>query len=157
MKGLVQRGFVMWALATLLFAGCGDKTKTDVSDERLKEMAGGELKEVVEIRGTIFLDGEPTEGINLSLYDAATGKQVSTARTDADGKYCWSTYDNCDGVAPGEYVVTFTYVPKQKKNDTGADEFGGKYGNIRGSKFKVTVESGKPQTTVNYELEGKKK
>jgi len=156
MKGLVQRGFVMWALATLLLAGCSDKTKTDVSDERLKQMAGGDMKEVVAVQGTVFLDGEPTEGINLFLHEA-TGKQVSEARTDADGKYCWSTYDNCDGVAPGEYVVTFAYVPKQKKNDTGDDEFGGKFRNFRGSKFKVTVESGKPQTAVNYEIAWKKK
>ena len=144
-------------LAATLLAGCSDKTKEDATKERLIEMSGGtELKAVVPVGGTVFVDEVAQSGVNLYLYDEA-GKQVTDARTDKDGKYCWSTYEQCDGVPPGNYLIGFAYIPEPKKNDTGIDLFKGKYKNARSGNFKLTVEAGKPQATADYKLELAKK
>ncbi|MBL8851208.1 MAG: carboxypeptidase regulatory-like domain-containing protein [Planctomycetaceae bacterium] len=136
-------------------AGCADKSKEDATKERIEQLAGGTLSDVVAVRGTVFIDGAAAEGVNLMLFKSGAPQQVATTRTDADGKYCWSTYGNCDGIPAGEYSVAFTHIPKPKKNDSGVDLLKGKYANSRSSKFKLVVENGKPQETVNYELETK--
>ena len=87
----------------------------------------------------------------LGKTDAATVRLLED--TDADGKYAWSTNLPNDGVEPGQYIVTFKYVPKSKKNEQlGEDLFKGKYANPTKSEYKLTVEADQPQTDVNYEL-----
>ena len=39
--------------------GCGDDGKTNVTKERLEEMSGGELKEVVPVKGSVSIDEPP--------------------------------------------------------------------------------------------------
>lgn len=151
MTGSVWRWVGAGALAVLV-AGCSDKTKEDVTKERLEQMAGGSMAEVVPVRGTIFVDGTPTENVIVSLFQEGKGQPFQSTQTDKDGKYCWSTYQACDGIIPGTFAVTFKYIPNQKKNDSGEDAFRGKYANPLNSKFKLTVEAGKPLTTENYEL-----
>jgi hypothetical protein len=152
MKGCMVPGRIACALAVLLLAGCSDKTKDDVTQERLQQMAGGTLVETVPVRGTVTVDGAPAAGVNISLYKENARQPFNTAQTDKEGKYCWSTNQACDGVEVGTFTVTFTYIPKAKKNDDGVDVLRGKYANPATSKFKLTVEAGKPQETVNYEL-----
>ncbi len=142
---------VIGLFAVILAAGCGSD-KGDMSPERLKAMAGGKLVETVPVSGTITVDGEPTAGVNLILHKSEGFAAVKESRTDADGKYVWSTHLSGDGIEPGSYVVTFEYIPKPKKNDKGVDLFKGKYKNPSKSEFKLTVESGMPQKDVNYEL-----
>src|SRR6187549_3927495 len=96
------RGSRVVALAVLLIAGCGTG-KGDVSKERLEQMAGGTLKEVVPVSGKVLVDGEPKGGVNLYLHPDAGGESITTCRTKEDGTYCWSTNMACDGIAPGKY------------------------------------------------------
>jgi hypothetical protein len=133
-------------------SGCGD-TKTDASKERLKAMAGGQLKDVVPIKGIVNIDGSPAMGVNLFLYSAGNvANPIKECRTDQDGKYCWSSYQTCDGVEPGTYLLGFTHVPNPKKNDTGVDLFKGKYKNPQKNKIELKVEAGAPQEAANYDL-----
>lgn len=134
-------------------SGCSDSTKDDASAERLKAMAGGELKEVVPVKGVVNVDGVPTQGVNLFLYrDGEFNSPIKDCRTDNEGKYCWSTNLSCDGVEPGKYLLAFTYIPKPKKNDEGVDMFKGKYQNPKKNQFELTVVLGTPQEAANYDL-----
>ena len=142
-------------LLGLVTSGCSD-AKEDLSEERLKAMAGGELKEVVPVKGIVTVDGSPAEGVNLYLYrEGEFGSVLRECRTDLEGKYCWSTNLNCDGLEPGNYLVAFTYIPKPKRNDSGVDLFKKKYQNPKKNDFKLTVALGAPQEAVNYDLKSK--
>ena len=55
-------------LGVVSFSGCMNDAKKDVSEARLKSMAGGEMKEVVAIGGVVNIDGNPAAGVNLFLY-----------------------------------------------------------------------------------------
>jgi hypothetical protein len=139
-------------LGLFAVSGCGD-VKTDVSKERLKSMAGGQLKDVVAIKGVVSVDGSPAAGINLFLYRLSdTAHPVMECRTDQDGKYCWTTYTSCDGLEPGVYLLGFTHIPKPKRNDTGVDLFKGKYKDPKKNKIELKVEAGVPQEAANYDL-----
>lgn len=139
-------------LGVVTFSGCSD-AKQDVTEERLKSMAGGVLKEVVPVKGEVIVDGAPAEGVNLYLFrEGDFSSFVSECRTDIGGKYCWSTNLSCDGIEPGKYFVTFTHIPKPKKNGEGVDLFDGKYQNPQAGEFPLTVEKGVPQEAMNYEL-----
>jgi len=153
-----RSGWGVCLAALVLLAGCSDKSKDDVSKERLEQMSGEALKELVPVSGVVKVDGAPQAGVNLYLYDEAGTREITSARTDAEGKYCWSTYQACDGLPAGSYLLAFDYIPKPRKNDTGVDLFRGKYRNPRTGKYKLTVVAGTPQTDVNYEFEmGKSK
>ena len=144
--------FSLCLLGLVTFSGCSD-AKEDLSQERLKSMAGGTLAEVVPVKGTVNVDGSPAEGVNLYLFrEGDLTTWVKECRTDKEGKYCWSTNLACDGVEPGNYLVAFTYIPKPKKNDTGVDLFKKKYQNPKKNDFKLTVASGAPQESLNYDL-----
>ncbi len=142
-------------LGLVTLAGCSDG-KTDLSEERLKAMAGGELKEVVPVKGEVNVDGAPAEGVNLFLYrEEDLFNFIKECRTDIGGRYCWSTNLSCDGLEPGKYRIGMTHVPKPKKNGEGIDVFEGKYQNPQMNEFQLTVEKGAPQEAMNYDLQSK--
>ncbi|WP_010583988.1 hypothetical protein [Schlesneria paludicola] len=152
---MVRRNFAgLILLSVALVAGC-DSTKADVSKERLKSMAGGELKTVIPVSGTILVDGTPTAGINIYLHPEKGGPLIRQCRTDEKGAYCWATYVPCDGLEPGTYRLAFRLPTKQeKKPGSGGDLFKGKYTNPMKLKadYTFTVKPNEPMTKVDYEL-----
>lgn len=150
----------MLTLSILLLAGCGSGG-ADASKERLKQMAGGTLKELVPVSGKVLVDGEAKKGVSLFLHRVDAAKKeapIADCRTNNEGTYCWSTHAPCDGLEPGEYRVTFRYVPKLKRNESNEvsdDQFKGKYGDHTKSQYKLSVVKGTPQTGVDYELKTK--
>jgi len=152
------RDYRACAVAILVIVGC-DNQKDDASAERIKAMAGGELKAVVPVSGKVLVDGQPTGGVTVTLYSELGGTSAGESQTKTDGTYCFQTYGECDGIAPGKYRVAFRLMPKQRKNDNFSpadDRFKGKYSDPRRSQFKLTVEAGAPQTNVDYDLQTKK-
>ena len=130
--------------------GCGGGALTK---DDLKKMAGGTLKEVVPASGKVTVDGQPIEGLYIDAYSAAGGAApFKSVRTDKDGKYCWSTHLNCDGMEPGDYKICFKYIPKMNRKGEGDDQFKGRYADPAKSEFKLTLEKGSPQKDVNYDL-----
>jgi hypothetical protein len=149
-----SRGFVV---AALLLAGCGPGAD-DVSKERLAQMAGGKLKDVVPISGTVLVDGEPKGGVNIYVYATTGGTAIAECRTDSDGTYCWSTHTACDGLEPGSYRIAFKYVPKLRRNERieeADDLFRGRYSDPMKVEYLLTVEEDSPQADVDYELKMK--
>ena len=110
-------------LGMVTISGCGGDGKTDVSTDRLKAMAGGDVKAVVPVKGVVNIDGSPAVGVNIFIYREDNPKAVvKEARTDDNGKYCLTSYQPCDGIEPGSYIVGFTHIPKPKKKAKAAPE-----------------------------------
>ena len=143
-------GLLLVSCATL--AGCGGPTTVD--QETLEGMAGGELGERVPVSGVVTVDGTPAAGVNIYAYVKDGGRKVAReCRTDADGKYCWSTHTNCDGMKPGTYVLGFAHMESEGRGSSGGnDALKGKYRNPAKSGFELVVESGVEQADVNYDL-----
>lgn len=122
-------------------------------------MSGGPVKDVTPVKGKVLVDGTPAAGVNLYLYPPDGSMVITEARTNADGTYCWSMYSTCDGLAAGDYKLTFRHVPVQKQNDRSEkddDLFKGRYANPAKTEYKLTVAAGgKPQENVDYELTSK--
>lgn len=132
-----------------LVLGCGGGS---MSNSQLEKMMGSKVKEVVPVSGKVLVDGAPQKNVTISLYAATGDKPINTATTDAEGKYCWTNYRTCDGLEPGEYRLTFTSVKPKRSTREPEDAFNGKYGDPAKTEFELTVEKGKPQKDVNYEL-----
>ena len=108
------RGFVIGGLlvSCAVFAGCGSGTTVD--DEALATMHGGELGERVPVSGVVTIDGTPAVGVNIYAYVKDGGRKVANeCRSQAGGKYCWTTSTHCDGMKPGTYVLGFSHVPSE--------------------------------------------
>ena len=133
----------------ILGCGSGGITRTDAD---LAKIAGGALKDVVPVSGSVEVDGEPAAGVNIYLYPEGSANYVLFARTDANGNYCWATYRSCDGIEPGKYILTFKHMPKMTPKGKGDDLLKGQYVDPKKSTFKLTVENGVPQEGVLYEL-----
>ncbi len=68
--------------------------------------------ELVKVTGTVHVDGQPVEGVVLTLHTDSAGSPtsaagaVSTGVSGADGRFEISTFSLGDGVLPGTYNVT---------------------------------------------------
>jgi hypothetical protein len=143
-------------LVLISLAGCGSSSQ-DVSQEQLAQMAGGKLADVVSVTGTVSIDGKPTAGINLYLHDKSNVR-VRQTRTDSQGKYCWSTNVQCDGLEPGSYKITFRHIPEERDNESSEatdDLFKGRYSSAKKSTYTLNVEANKPASAVDYDLKSK--
>ncbi len=132
-----------------LGCGSGEIKRTDAD---LAKIAGGALKDVVPVSGSVEVDGEPASGVNIYLYPEGSANYILFARTDTNGNYCWATYRSCDGIEPGKYVLTFKHMPKMTPKGKGDDLLKGRFADPKKSTFKLAVEKGVPQEGVLYEL-----
>ena len=142
-------------LAVVFLCGCGGDGKGDLSKERLASMAGGKLVEATPVSGVVLVDGSPTEHVYVYANNeaAAEGSILRYCRTNKEGKFCFATNLECDGLEPGDYALTFKLMPKvEKGEDIGPDLFKGKYKSPKKSEYNIKVEAGKPQTEVKIEL-----
>jgi hypothetical protein len=144
---------VLFLSAILLLAGCGAANR-DLDKEKIEAMTGEPMKETVPVSGTILVDGTPTAGVNIFAYKGGEKREsAARARSGPDGVYCWTTYQPCDGLPPGEYKLGFTNVPDEGKGKKeGQDVFKGKYKDPSKNEFTLNVKSGEAQTEVKYEL-----
>lgn len=137
------------ASGLLFIVGCGSGSNLP-SEADLKKLAGGKLKVVVPVSGKVTLDGSPAEDVTMYLNPGAgTGNTPpKVVRTGPAGDYCWATYRPCDGVEPGQYKLTFKKLRKRSDEDL----LKGRYADPQKSEYTLTVEEGKPQKDVNFEL-----
>ena len=111
------------------------------------------MKETVPVSGKVTVDGDPAGKVVIFAYTKASGvKPEVECFTKADGTYCWSSRRECDGLAPGDYMIAFERRESNKGRPGEGDLFKGKYANAMQNKMTLTVESGKPQVDVNYDL-----
>ena len=95
------RHLIALSMWVILFAGCG----------------GDGRPPLCKITGTINLDGKPLEDADVIIEPVAKGKDVkyqraSSAKTDAEGKFQFTTYELGDGVPAGKYRMAMV---KQKR------------------------------------------
>jgi len=94
MKQLLGARFQAVCLLCLV-AGCGGGSDAWVDGREA----------VSPVTGRITLDGEPVEGAIIIVH--STTKDLSAqGRTDADGRYQLTTYEDNDGAVLGEHIVT---------------------------------------------------
>ena len=102
------------------------------------------------VTGTITLDGELAEGVDVIFVPIEGGRANSKARTEADGSYSLSYTHQQSGTQPGTYKVL---VCKEESN-TGRELIPGRYSSGGRSELKAEVtEQG--DNVFNFEIESK--
>jgi hypothetical protein len=137
----------------ILIVGCGRSTQ--LSQKQIESMTGGPMKNVVPVSGAVKVNGSSQSDITIRLHPVIGNVSIAQVRTDSKGKYCWSTYKKGDGLAPGEYKLTFKHQPSINKSGEGKDLFKGRYADPVKSEFKLTVQKGKPQPNLDFDLASK--
>jgi len=86
-------------LLVFVFAGCGGPSREAPKTE------------VVPVEGTVKLGGKPTPDILVSLSPFGSTKgNGAWGKTDASGAFKLLNLSNKEGVEPGEYVISFSYL-----------------------------------------------
>jgi len=76
---------------------------------------GGKHPATAPVSGTVTYQGKAVEGATVS-FSLVGGGGVSTAITDAAGKYVLRTFGEADGAVPGDYKVTITKIKAQGRS-----------------------------------------
>ena len=86
--------FLLLLPLVVFLSGCGERAKLDVT----------------AVRGTVTVDGQPMEGINIIFHPSGGGEIAAFGLTDAKGKYTLSSPSAPvgSGAIAGEYVPTFS-------------------------------------------------
>lgn len=108
-------------------------------------------KEVVPVTGQIQVDGQPPGSqVQIQAHPVGTPDTehptFSSAVSDPDGKFAFSTYETGDGLPPGAYRLTVSWqeLNRMSASFSGPDKLNGRYSKPEDSKFEVTVEAEKP-------------
>jgi hypothetical protein len=118
----------------------------------------GERKETYPVKGEVYVDGNPAEGLKVTCHDVkGLDKEhptMSAAFTDAEGKFEISTYESADGVPEGEYTLTFMWGQWNAISNSygGPDKLNGRYSDPASSQQRITVEGGKRTDLERIEL-----
>ena len=68
---------------------------------------------LVDVRAKVTLDGQPAEAVTVSLISTdVPGNRTAYGTSDQEGNVRFSTYDNFDGVKPGNYKVVASKSPQ---------------------------------------------
>ena len=107
---------------------------------------GGDRPPIGEVSGTVTLNGEPVEGVQVMFEPVAKGRS-SSAMTDAQGHYVLDYIGDTQGAIVGEHVVRLVTARGATRDDSGRvtdpgvkEKFPPEYNSE--STQKVTVESG---------------
>lgn len=95
--------------AVVLLAGCGSRRHADYSG-----------LELVEVRGTVTLDGKPLRGAQV-VFEAAD-RTYSCGRTDAAGRYQLAFNSEKSGVPPGVKIVRIRTLGAGDEDESAAPE-----------------------------------
>jgi hypothetical protein len=133
----MQTRFSMIFAALLLIAGCGEAPNR---------------KATFPVKGKITVDGQaPGTAIRVECVPVAgldtKDPTVSGTECDPEGNFEISTYQQGDGVPPGDYVLTFTWQEfnMMQRQYTGKDKLNGRYSDPKSpTAQKVSVKEGTP-------------
>jgi hypothetical protein len=148
------RSLSLFALATvsLALASCTGENKP--------EKVTAPEKTLTEVSGKITVNGQPTEGVNVSAKPTKDQSLIAggtpTAKTDAQGAFSFSTGAK-PGVAAGDYVLLFDFgTYNMMRKQTTGDKFRGAYANLNknaaNKAFLFTVQEGQPVTIAPIDL-----
>ena len=161
----------------LAASGCGSKVPVGSSGPNAKSPDG-----LVAVKGVVTIDGNPTEGVRLTIMEPEELKKTVAAQgyphgpsatTNAKGEFAISTVKPGDGALPGKYLVYFEWFPGgvgsyfddpsvpvkpeiAAKFPPGVMPFYNKYKAGGPGNIELTIEAGKPQTDLKFDLTTKK-
>lgn len=123
--------------AMLLISGCGEAP---------------DRKATFPVKGKITVDGQaPGSAIRIECVPVAgldtKDPTVSGTECDPEGNFQISTYQQGDGVPPGDYVLTFTWQEfnLMSRQYTGKDKLNGRYADPQSpAAQKISVKAGEP-------------
>jgi hypothetical protein len=139
----------------LFFSGCSATNSIDYGKVTL-----------VDVSGTVTMDGEPLVGAVVTFENQETGT-MSFARTDSSGRYTLQFDSEKDGVTPGKKLVRFstTRTILGLKGEEGEEEGEASSEKSEGSekrkeqvpecyngKSELTVEVTPESSTINFSL-----
>lgn len=114
-------------------------------------LAGCGGRGLVEVSGTVTVDGKPAAGVMLMFFSTEPNGVTASGVSDEQGKFSLSSGLD-KGLAAGNYVVTATYPDPSVKPtaaqmmqgtyEPGPDLLKGKYVNKANSSIKVEIKSG---------------
>jgi|JI10StandDraft_1071094.scaffolds.fasta_scaffold00156_47 hypothetical protein len=138
----VAMGLLM-VVCQLAVAGCGGKDFD---------------KSLYPIEGEVFFRGKPAVGCIVSFHPTSTGEGAGApclGTTDSNGKFRVTTREPFDGIAAGEYEVSFSLPgegsSRDPNGDAAPDKLPAKYQFPGSSGFKVTITSS-TSTLDRFEL-----
>jgi hypothetical protein len=105
-------------------------------------------KPVTKVTGKLTIDGAaPNPPAQVECVAAAgidaNHPTLSRADTDENGNFEIATYEQGDGVPPGDYVLTFKWQPfNLMSRDYGPDKLKGKYAKADKSEHKFSIKEG---------------
>ena len=89
------------AALVVVLAGCSDAKKDGNRPAR------------VPVSGKVLHNGAPVAGANVTFVPQS-GKDAASARTDSEGNFKLTTFEEGDGAVPGSYKVTVTKYEEQQ-------------------------------------------
>ena len=120
-------------ILVLVLPGCGSQ-------------GGPQRKSTYKVTGVVVVDGQPPMAPVQLVCHTTQGPDTklpstSTAISDADGTFAFSTYESGDGVPPGEYTITVTWQEFRalQMSYSGPDRLKGRYSDPAKSEIKLTV------------------
>jgi hypothetical protein len=156
----MRLGMKCIVLILVLSTGCEKKLS---ESERIRKVAEATKKKAVPVEGTVLVDGRPQENVLVSLYKPDSAKPVPPnvlVPVGPVGKIAFSTYENGDGLLPGNYKLVFEWhkIKFRRSKQTifdGPDKLNGRYSNPTKSEFLVQVVESQPQKDLKFELKSK--
>ncbi|MEI8016966.1 MAG: hypothetical protein WCH39_02145 [Schlesneria sp.] len=131
-------------LAAALMIGCSQPQR------------GGPREKTFPVTGVVEVDGEATEGIEVSCHPEPGSSAIKypvTTFTDANGAFSVGTYQSGDGLPEGKYTLAFKWeVPGP---GTPINKLSRAYADPAKSTHKVTVEKGEKNDLGTIELSTK--
>jgi hypothetical protein len=111
------------------------------------------------VTGQIVVDGKPPGSPIQVICHSQAGidsshPTYSSCLSDNDGRFAINTYEQGDGVPPGDYVLTFMWgkMNLMSMQYGGPDKFNGKYSDPKTSEFVIGVVEGLPTDLGTIEL-----
>lgn len=135
----------VFSMSAILIVGCGGQNNPRERAEILGKKAAGGL---VPVSGTLLIDGKPEPEVWIRLAkkgDPRVPPNCPKVRTDAAGKFVFSTNVHGDGIEPGSYVLLIEWLTKQGSASWGPPDkllnnFSNPVANEQDPRFVLTVE-----------------
>lgn len=114
---------------------------------------------LVNLKGSVVVDGQPAEGVNLIFFHADSKQPVATGRSESGGSFQPVT-DMHQGIPEGKYLVAATWPDpsfKAPKMSMGADApepqdlFKGRYVQTK-SDIVIDVTSSTTESVIEFKL-----
>ena len=120
-----------------------------------------ENPELRQVKGTILYNGDPVGEAAVAFYNDKSSR-LASGRTDADGKFYLTSFNDNDGALPGEHTVVVSKTESSAAEEApklSMDEAANvrqpkprivrkllpaKYASVDTSPLKVTVEADQP-------------